>query len=248
MYRKTITAIGTFALAIAVSACGRDSGQPAPPSVDPQADRAAQAERRREQELSSLDDRVATIERAHEEKAAAIPQRTGAKTASGRLREDVKSDLADLKDAVNDLRTTTADNWWSRHEAALKKAAGEVETDVKAFSATKRLPPPKKEVQAVDASGQAVSTAPFTSQRDKFVSEMRIRFDVMNKVLDNVKATGPRKTALEDLRARVKKLADDVARLRSASADDWWDLSKTRVSDYVDRVEKSVARLDAVKP
>ena len=66
----------------------------------------------------------------------------------------------------------------------------------------------------------------------------------MNKALDNVKATGARKTELDDLHARVNKLGDDIDRLKSASAEDWWDLSKARVDDYIDRVEKSLARLD----
>ena len=48
--------------------------------------------------------------------------------------------------------------------------------------------------------------------------------DAMNKALDNVKATGPRKTELDDLHARVNKLDDDLDRLKSASAEDWWDL------------------------
>ena len=247
MNYKTFTAIGTLALTIAVGACGRDPAQPVPPPVDPQAERAAQAERQREQDLSRLDDRVAAIERSYEEKSAGIPQGTAGKTAAGRLHEDVKGDVADVKDAVKDLRTTTAENWWDRYETAVTKAADEVESDVKVLSGTKMLPASKMPARVADGSGQTVSTAPFTSRRDKFVADMRMRFGAMNKALDNVKATGPRKTALQDLRARVTKLADDVDRLGSASADDWWDLSKTRVSDYVDRVEKSVARLDALK-
>ena len=66
----------------------------------------------------------------------------------------------------------------------------------------------------------------------------------MNKALDDVKASGARKTELNDLHARVNKLGDDIDRLKSASAEDWWDISKTRVSEYIDRMEKSVARLD----
>ena len=73
---------------------------------------------------------------------------------------------------------------------------------------------------------------------------MRIRVDAMNKALDDVKASGARKTELNDLHARVNKLGDDIDRLKSASAEDWWDISKTRVSEYIDRMEKSVARLD----
>jgi hypothetical protein len=66
----------------------------------------------------------------------------------------------------------------------------------------------------------------------------------MQQALDRVKARGAQKTEIEDTRARVKKLGDDVDRLRSASADDWWDVTKTRVNEYVDRVEASVKRLD----
>ncbi len=66
----------------------------------------------------------------------------------------------------------------------------------------------------------------------------------MQQALDRVKARGAQETEIEDTRARVKKLGDDVDRLRSASADDWWDVTKARVSEYVDRVEASVKRLD----
>jgi len=66
----------------------------------------------------------------------------------------------------------------------------------------------------------------------------------MGKALDGVKTKGAQETEVEDVRARVKKLGDDVDRLRRASADDWWDVTKTRVTEYVDRVEQSVDRLD----
>ena len=66
--------------------------------------------------------------------------------------------------------------------------------------------------------------------------------------LDGIKASGARETEVEDARARVKKLAEDVDRLGAASADDWWDVSKARVTEYVDRVEDSVERLDDNTP
>ena len=49
-------------------------------------------------------------------------------------------------------------------------------------------------------------------------------------------------TELEDTRARVNKLKEDVGRLGRASADDWWDISSKRVSEYIERVERSVER------
>jgi hypothetical protein len=50
----------------------------------------------------------------------------------------------------------------------------------------------------------------------------------MERALDDVKARGAKATEIEDVRARVNKLGEDVDRLRSASADDWWDVSKAR--------------------
>jgi hypothetical protein len=66
----------------------------------------------------------------------------------------------------------------------------------------------------------------------------------MKRALDNVKADGPKKTEVEDARARVNKLGDDLDRLKSAKADDGWDVTRARVAEYVDRVEGSVKRLD----
>jgi hypothetical protein len=66
----------------------------------------------------------------------------------------------------------------------------------------------------------------------------------MKQALDNVKVRGPQETERDDIRARIDKLSDDVDRLKSASPDDWWDVSKARVTEYVDRIDKSVNRLD----
>jgi hypothetical protein len=73
---------------------------------------------------------------------------------------------------------------------------------------------------------------------------MRTRVDAMKQALDNVKASGPKETEVEDIRARINKLSDDVDRLKSASPDDWWDVTKARVTEYVDRIDRSVNRLD----
>ena len=46
----------------------------------------------------------------------------------------------------------------------------------------------------------------------------------------------------------MKKMREDLDALGKASADDWWDLSRERVADYVARVENSIERLDDNKP
>ena len=76
----------------------------------------------------------------------------------------------------------------------------------------------EKSGRVADASGQTVSTEPFTSSRDKFVLEMRDRVDAMDKALDNVKATGPRKTELNESARPVNKLGEDIDRLKTATS------------------------------
>jgi len=246
---RMITIVSASALMLGAGACSREAtverrDPPAASETAREADRTAELQRHRKLELSKMDDRIAALERKYEEKFAASPRATSGANATAGLRNEVKSDMDDVKVAVNNLRTTTAENWWDRHEAALRTAFDDIESDVKRFAGTRALPVQKQSARVADASGQPVSTAPFTSSRDKFVVEMRARVDAMNKTLDNVKATGPRKTELNDLHARVNKLGEDIDRLKSASAEDWWDVSQSRVNDYIERVEKSVARLD----
>ena len=89
---------------------------------------------------------------------------------------------------------------------------------------------------------------PFESRRDTFANSLKARVDAMEQALGNVKASGARETEVSDTRARIAKLEDDLDKLGSASADDWWDVSKARVTEYVERVEDSVGRLDDDKP
>jgi hypothetical protein len=249
MHHRMITATGLLALAVAIGGCSREAtieprdraAAPAPPR---QVDRASELQRQRDQDLAKMDDRIASLERTYQEKRATSATGTVGTAGTTAVRDEFKSDLDDMKKAVNHLRTTTPENWWDRHQTALKTAIDDVESSVKHFAGTRTPPEPAKNRRVTDASGQPVSTAPFTSSRDKLIADTRARVDAMNKALDNVKATGARKTELDDLHARVNKLGDDIDRLKSASAEDWWDLSKARVDDYIDRVEKSLARLD----
>jgi cell division protein FtsB len=92
-----------------------------------------------------------------------------------------------------------------------------------------------------------VQAEPFDSRRERFVTQLRARVDAMEEQLKTVRARGAQETELEDTRARVNKLKEDVDRLGNASADDWWEITSKRVSEYIDRVEPSIRRLDDVK-
>ena len=233
MELRNLTAIGTLALALGVPACNRAEQPTADAARDAVAEGAAEAQKERADAMARLNERVAAIEREYAEKNAEVA--SGAKTATAALREEVREDVDNVKDAVASLGTTTADNWWDRHEQALRRTADDVEADVKHLA---------KNFAPVQPAATVPASAPFTSRRDAFVADLRARVDGFEKALDEVKASGPRETELDDTRARVNKLREDVDRLASAEADDWWDVTRARVTDYVDRVEASIKRLD----
>ena len=244
MRYRTAVVVGVLAAAFGSGACNRDAAEPRDTTVDTRdADRAADLQRQRDEDATRLDQRVADLEREYAEANQKVA--SGSRTATAGLREELKEDVANVRQAVNDLRTTTPDNWWDRHEMAIKRSADDIEADVKRLA---RNFTPKSAAEAAATTGEGVSTAPFTSRRDQFVAALRARVDAMDDALENVKASGTRETELDDTRARVKKLADDLDRLGSASADDWCDVTRTRVTEDVDRVEESVTRLGDNKP
>jgi hypothetical protein len=240
-YRRApwIVALG---LAVATAgACSREARDTrATADVSANADRAAELQRERDQDIAKLNDRVAEIERGYQQQTAERPRGTAGATPG--LREEVQEDVKNVRQAVADLKTTNADNWWERHEQAMSRTTDDIDADVRRLSGARELPAPRTDTTA--PSGEVASSAPFTSRRDRFVKQLRTRIESWDKALENVSARAARETELDDVRARVRKLDDDLDRLDKASADDWWDVTRARVADYIDRVEKSVARLD----
>jgi hypothetical protein len=208
--------------------------------VDAKTDRAAELQRERDREIAQLTDRVAEVERKYQEQTVEKPRGTAGATAG--LREEVQEDVKNVRRAVDDLKTTTADNWWDRHEQAMARTADDIESDVRRLSGARALPEDRKTTTA--PGGDVASSAPFTSRRDRFVKDLRARIESWETALEKVTGRGARETELDDTRARVRKLDEDLDRLDKAGADDWWDLTEARVADYIDRLEKSVARLD----
>ena len=234
--------VSIVAPALLVAACNR-RGESQDPVVRDEAantaDQVAKRQQERAEDISRLDKRVAEIEREYTEATEKVVAQK--KTPTEGLREELKEDVSNVKQAVSDLRTTTPENWWTRHDQAMRRTADDIEADVARLAGQVKPSAPRT---TENARGETVSTAPFTSQRDEFVAAMQARVDAMKQALDKVKASGPNETEVEDVRARINKLGDDVDRLKSASPDDWWDVTKARVTEYVDRIDRSVNRLD----
>ena len=241
MLVRSIVGIGAIALSVGVAACNRPAQETRDEAKDTAAsvaDATVDAQKQRDAEVSRLNDRIAEIEREYAAKSEQLA--AGKKTATASLREEVQEDVTNVKQAVANLSTTTADNWWEREEQVMKRAVDDVAADVKQLAGHVSEPNP--------VGNDTPATAPFTSRRDAFVAEMKGRVNTLRRALDTVKAKGPRETELTDTKARVEKLAEDLDKLATASADRWWDVTKDRVEAYLDRVEASVKRLDDNKP
>ena len=235
MQTNKLITIAAFA-ALMASACGSPEPAREPVREESAAETAAaELQRKRNDDAAQLEKRVADAERRWTEMQSKVVEKAAAPTKA--LRAEVDEDMKSIRQAVADLKTTTPENWWERHERAVERALEDVEEDVRRFSKSK---PPA----AAPKQPEAAAAGPLESRRDAFVARVRARIEAMEAQLKGVRARNAQETELEDLRARVDKLKNDVERLSKASADEWWDFSSRRVSEYIDRVEKSVGRLD----
>ena len=245
MRTRALLTFAGLVVTLSIGACSREgigsSDTASSGSGDTGAARTAELQRERDEDVERFAEQVRNIEREYGEAREEVT--TGAKSATTGLREELREDVSNVKQAVADLRSTTPQNWWDRHEQAVRRTADDIQEDVGRLAG--KLPAQRPETAT---TGEGVSTAPFDSRRDRLVADLRARVDTMKRALDGVEADGARQTEVEDARARLNKLADDLDALASASADDWWTISRTRVSEYLDRVQRSVDRLDDDKP
>jgi len=237
---SNMIAVVTVAAALTVSACkGQDPASESPrhTAAPASSDSAANdLQRKHDDDTAKLDKRVADLERRLTEMQGKIVEKSATPTAA--LKAEVQEDVKKAREAVGALKTTTPENWWERHEGVMERTAADIQEDVRRLA--------KGQAAAATAPEPETSpnAAPFESRRDRFVARLRARVDAMEGQLKSVRAEDAQRTELQDTRARVDKLKEDVDRLRSASANDWWDISVKRVSEYIDRVEDSIRRLD----
>jgi hypothetical protein len=195
-----------------------------------------EAQSNRDADINRLQQRRDDVERKWADQEKKLEQERASATAS--MRAEVTQDLKNAGQAIEHLRTTTPDNWWDREEGVLQQTTAELEKDVHRFTGR----PIRPEAQTKPKSTEQ-DTA-FGVRRDQLINDLQPRVDAMKKQLDRISAKGTENTERKDTRARVDKLSDDLAELRKASPDDWWKISRDRVADYIDRLEKSVGKLD----
>ena len=234
--RRTFLASAAVVVGLTVVGCDRG------PALEPaRADTAAVEKkaaelRERNEEAAELERRAANLESQWTEMQTKVQTRD--RTATAGLREEVEEDVKNARAAVADLKTTTEENWWERHERALERSVSDVQDDVQRLTKQKTMPEPTEKAEPVGTA------AGFAERRDAFVSRLRARVDAIEQQLDRTKAEGALETEIRDTKARIDKLQDDLDKLRRVSADDWWGVSSERVGQYIDRVEESIKRLD----
>jgi hypothetical protein len=126
-----VTTIVAFAAALTASACNRS--QPAEETTV--RDEAAEA-RQRLQETEALEKKVADLDREWNDMQAKMADEKNKATAA--LQSEIKEDLTNVHEAVADLKSTTAANWWERHERRMERTAEDVEQDVRVERAESR--------------------------------------------------------------------------------------------------------------
>ena len=227
-----LTLILALTAGLSLSACNRPRTDEA---VDRQ-DTAADERQKLQDDAAELEKRAADLEREWEEMEARLASDT--KSATATMKAEVKEDIANAREAVADLKTTTRENWWERHERVMDRTVADIEADVKRFA--RRWPEAKQQAE-VGTSGAGDA---WEARRDRVVARLQARIDAMEEALKDIDLKGAKETELEDTRARVVKLKADTDRLRTASEEDWWELTKQRVNDYIERVDRSIDRLD----
>src|SRR5918993_2748487 len=232
------TFLASVAIVAGLTVVGCDTG----PAVESgradveSAEKQAAEQRKGSKEAAELERRAANLESQWIEMQTKVKTRD--RTATAGLREEVEEDVKNARTAVADLKTTTQENWWERHERALERSVSDVQADVQRLTKQKTIAEPTEKAEPVGTA------AGFTERRDAFVSRLRAHVDAMEEQLDKTKAKGALETELEDTKARIDKLQQDLDELRRVSPDAWWDVSSERVGEYIERVEASIKRLD----
>src|SRR5688572_21148882 len=193
MYRTFLASVAVVA-GLTVVGCDTgpavESGRADVESAEKKAaEKQAAEQRERSEEAAELERRAANLESQWIEMQTKV--KTRERTATAGLREEVAEDVKNARTAVADLKTTTQENWWERHERALERSVSDVQADVQRLTKQKTMAEPTEKAEVGTAAG-------FAERRDAFVSRLRARLDAMEAQLDKTRAKGALETELND--------------------------------------------------
>ena len=154
MHRTFLASIATAAV-LTVVGCDRgpvvESGRADVASAEKKAaEKEAAEQRTRSEEAAELERRAANLESQWTEMQTKV--KTRERTATVGLREEVEEDVKNARAAVADMKTTTQQNWWERHERAVERSVSDVQTDVERLTKQKTMPEPTEKAEPVGTS------------------------------------------------------------------------------------------------
>jgi uncharacterized protein HemX len=215
--------------AIGASACNRAAEEAREEGTE-----VNQEVRQQQDEAARLEQRAEELERDWDAAQERLAKRTDAATTEAKA--EIQEAIADVKNEVAELKTTNVENWWNRTEQDMEAMAGEVEQDVKRF-ARRWTPNVDKEV------GTAGDADTWAARRDRLVSRMQARIDSMEQAIRDFDGPDADKEDVEETRARIRDMREENDRLRAADEDDWWDVTRERVNNFIDRIDARIDRL-----
>src|SRR5262245_22830102 len=120
---RTFLASVAVVAGLTVLGCNTDraveSGRADIESADKKAaEKQAAEQRERSEQAAELERRASNLESQWTEMQTKV--KTRERTATAGMREEVEEDVKNVRAAVADLKTTTEENWWERHERALE--------------------------------------------------------------------------------------------------------------------------------
>jgi septal ring factor EnvC (AmiA/AmiB activator) len=230
-----LATVAMFAAVFGASGCTRAAQEEVREETAEVEQEVDQLRQRRVEETARLQQRVNELERKWEQAQTKLAGRTDA--AATRAKAEIRDELADAKRELAELETVVADNWWDRHQREWARAATDTEAAVKR-SARRWTPAVEDKAAAVVGDSDT-----WAARRDRLVNAAQKRIDGMEQALRDIDGPDVDKEDLEATRTRVRMMREENERLRKATDDDWWDITRDRVTRTVDRIEDRIDRL-----
>jgi hypothetical protein len=229
MTRMTTAPLFLGVMALTFAGCSRSD------TTEDRSAPAANEAQARQNETMELDNRLAAVEHEWQEVQAALSRQASAVSAEVKTR--VQDDLKDAREAIAELRTTTAENWWERQERQIERAAENLEQDVRRYARNWKAP------DTTGETGTAGETSDWHVRRDQLIARMQARIEALEAALRDVSVRDADKADVEDTRMRVKQLREDTGRLRDTTEQDWWDVTTQRLERSIERIDAAIDRI-----
>ena len=160
-----------------------------------------------------------------------------ARRTGDRLTSAIDQDFAAAKEALNELRATNAQDWWERQERQMERAAERAEQSVRSLA--RNWTPPENR----DSVATTGTDTDWASRRDRLVTRLEERVRSMERALGQLDPRDFERQELEHTRDRIELMKEDTERVRAASEDEWWELTKERVRAQLDRLDAALDRV-----